>query len=141
MIVLDTEVVLELMSPTPAPDFLGWVERTHGLPLHLTAVTFADLNAMLDTRSRSANQEAAKAAATRVLSTFRDAILPFDAVAALQYPAALADAIRIKAPLTLADLQTVSICRANAATLATRRTTAFREAAVPLTDPWQPAST
>ncbi len=136
MIVVDTEVVLELMSPTPTPEFLDWVGRTHGVPLHLTAVSFADLSAMLDTRSRDPQQEAAKAAAVRVLSRFRDAILPFDAVAALQYPTALADATRIKAALTLADIQTTAICRANDATLATRRTTAFRSAAVPLVNPW-----
>ena len=138
MIVLDTDVVLELMSPTPSPDLLAWVKRTHGVPLHLTAVSFADLNARLETRSSSADQEAAKAAAIRVLSTFRDAILPFDAVAALQYPTVLSDALRIKAPLTLADLQTIAICKANDATLATCRSASFRAAGLPLLDPWQP---
>ena len=138
MIVLDIEVVLELMAPTPPPEFLDWVSGTHGVPLHVTAVTFADLKALLDARSRDPEQEAAKAAAARILSSFRDAILPFDAVAALQYPAALADATRIKAALTLADIQTTAICRANDATLATRRTTAFRAAAVPLLNPWDP---
>lgn len=136
MIVLDLEVVLELMAPTRTPEFSEWVARMHGVPLHLTAVTFADLNAMLDARSRDAQQEAAKAAAARVLSAFRDAILPFDAVAALQYPEAHADANRIRAPLTLADIQTIAICRAHEASFATRRTTAFRSAAVPLLDPW-----
>lgn len=141
MIVLDTEVVLELMSPTPPPEFLDWVGRTHGVPLHLTAVTFADLNAMLDARSRDPQQEAAKRAAARVLSSFRDAILPFDAIAGLQYSAALADATRVKAALTLADVQTTAICRAHDAALATRRTTAFRAAAVPLVNPWDASPT
>lgn len=137
MIVLDLEVVLELTSPAPAPELLDWVGGTHGVPLHITAPTFADLSVRLDARPKDRRQERAKEAVERALSTFRTVILPFDAVAARQYPSALADATRIKAPLTLPDLQTIAICRAHEAPFATRRTTAFRSTAPRLINPWQ----
>jgi len=43
VIVLDTDVLSELMRPSPSPDVVTWVRSQHSATLYTTAVTVAEV--------------------------------------------------------------------------------------------------
>jgi toxin FitB len=136
VIVLDTNVVSELMSPAPAPSIRDWVRRRRGVPMVVTAITVAEVRHGIERLPTGRRRDALEDAAGRVFSAFRDSILPFDSVAALQYPSVLLDRDRAGLPIGRLDAQIAAICRANDAPLATRNLKDFHQTGVGLIDPW-----
>lgn len=137
MIVLDTNVISEVFRPEPDARVLAWLEGLTG-DVAITAVTLAELLAgvsrLPDGRRRAGLAERIEAA----LEPYREtrAILPFDAAAAEQYAEVLATRERAGQPIHAADAQIAAICRAHAATCATRNRKDFVGTGVDLVDPW-----
>src|SRR5215467_10061575 len=85
MIVADTNVVSELMRPSPAPAVLDWVSaRTVG-ELYTTAITVAEIRYGLACLASGRRKDRLLAAADEVFAAFSDYVLPFDAGAAVHY--------------------------------------------------------
>ncbi len=137
MIVLDTNVVSEVLRPAPDPTVVAWLGALTG-DVAVTAVTLAELLAGVRRLSEGRRKSVLAEHIDAVLQTYRDSgsILAFDEVAALHYADILAARERAGLPISTADAQIAAICRARAATCATRNTKDFAHTGVDLVDPW-----
>lgn len=138
MIVLDTNVLSELMRPTPAPAVLAWARAQDAAAIFTTAVCEAELlfgvAAMAEGRRRMALARAVEAILGTILG---GRVLPFDRAAAKLYGVLAAESRRSGRPVGMADLQIAAIARArNAGAIATRNTQHFAGCGLAIVDPW-----
>ena len=136
-VLLDTNVVSELLRPSPNPAVEGWVAERPAAELYFSAVGEAELRygvAMLPTGQR---KDALAAAIEGILrEDFEGRILPFDSDAARAYAniaAAHRAAGRTVAP---ADCQIAAIARSQGMSVATRNVRDFRDIGIEIIDPW-----
>ena len=139
MIVADTDVVSELMRPTPSPVITGWVREQPAADLYITAITVAEIGYGIERLPDGQRKDRLVATAAEVFSTFADHILAFDAGAAVAYGVIVVSRERAGAPITGFDAQIAAICRVRNATLATRNGKDFDGTGIALLDPWDPA--
>jgi predicted nucleic acid-binding protein len=78
-----------------------------------------------------------RAVADELFAAFSSQVLPFDALAAFEYPAIVRRCERAGAPIDGFDAQIASICRTHGASLATRNVKDFRHAGIDVIDPWR----
>jgi toxin FitB len=137
VIVLDTNVVSELMRPSPAIEVREWVTAQASSGLCTSAVTIAEVRYGLERLADGRRKQSLLIAAAEIFAAFGDYILPFDAGAATWYATIVARRDRLGLPIDGFDAQIAAICRTRAATLATRNTKDFRETGIDVIDPWQ----
>ena len=112
MFILDTNVVSELMCPTPDPVVASWVAECATSDLFLTAVTEAELRFGLAVMPTGKRRDGLASALERMLDTgFANRILPFDSAAARAYAEIAASQRRVGRPLPEADRCNRSVAR------------------------------
>jgi predicted nucleic acid-binding protein len=141
MIVLDTNVVSELMRPSPSTLVLAWVRGREDSELHTTAITLAEIRYGIERLADGRRKELLRTTADEVFGTFAEQVLPFDARAALRYAAIVSSRDRTGRPIDGFDAQIASICREHQATLATRNGADFQHTGIEVIDPWQEEAT
>jgi len=138
MIILDTNVVSELMKPSPSPAVTEWVRARTGSELYTTSITLAEILYGIARLPDGRRKELLRSTGSEVFAAFEDQVLPFDSSAAVQYAEVVRGRDLLGLPIDGFDAQIASICRAHDAALATRNLTDFRHTDVNLIDPWQP---
>ena len=137
MIVVDTNVISELMRPTPEPAVMAWFSEQDPAELYMTAVGEAELRAgaaILPAGQRRDRLAAEIDAVVR--EDFAGRVLPFDSAAARAY-ADIAAARRSEGrPILEADCQIAAIARARDAAVATRNVPDFEHCGIAVIDPW-----
>ena len=142
MLVMDTNVVSELMRPTPAPAVSAWVAGRDAREMYLTAVTEAELRYGVATMPAGRRRNELEAVMTRWLDIgFGERILPFDSAAARAFADIAARRRRAGRPIGDADCQIAAIAHSRGASLATRNVRDFESTGVSVIDPWTAAST
>ena len=136
MIVVDTNVVSELMKAEPSPRVLAWVRTRDNRELRMTAITVAEILYGIERLPNGRKKTAIRTAAVEVFSRFAEEILAFDAPAAPFYAEIVGGRDRQGAPISGYDAQIAAICRAHAATLATRNVKDFDDVGIEVTNPW-----
>jgi predicted nucleic acid-binding protein len=136
MIVLDTNVVSELMRPSPAGVVLSWLRQRDNAELFTTAITAAEIRYGIARLPDGRRKDDLLRAADEILRAFPEQVLPFDATAAAAYADVVGRRERIGKPIDGFDGQIASICRVHGALLATRNVKDFRETGVATADPW-----
>lgn len=139
MIVVDTNVVSELIRPTPSQMVREWAGLQLAGELCTTAITVAEIRYGLERLADGRRKDRLLAAADEVFAAFSEYILPFDADAAARYALLVAHRDRIGLPIDGFDAQIAAICRARGAPLATRNAKDFQETGIGIIDPWQPS--
>ena len=137
MILLDTNVVSELMRPSPAPGVLEWVNAQPSSELWLCSVVVAELLysvARLPDGARK--RHLAVAVEAMVIEDFASRTLPFDLEAAVAYAQLVAQRERDGMPISMADAQIGAICAVHGASLATRNQRDFAKLGLTLVNPW-----
>lgn len=137
MIVVDTDVVSELMRPSPSLQVRAWVNARAPGELCTTAVTVAEVRYGLERLPDGRRKDSLLATATEVYAAFSEFIQPFDADAAVWYATIVARRDRLCLPIDGFDAQIAAICRTRGAALATRNAKDFRETGIDVIDPWQ----
>ena len=137
MIVVDTNVVSELMRPSPEPTVRGWVRSHKGHELYTTSITLAEIRYGIERLPGGRRQDLLRTTAEDVFAAFEDQILPFDAAAALQYASIVTTRDDAGLPIDGFDAQIAAICGVHQATLATRNVKDFRDTGIDVTDPWE----
>ncbi|MCE2486975.1 MAG: PIN domain-containing protein [Desulfurellaceae bacterium] len=140
MIVLDTNVVSELMRPSPAPAVEQWVATRPAASLFFSAVGEAELRygvAILAAGRRRAALASAIEAMLR--EDFAGRVLPFDSAAARAYAESAARRCATGRPVAQADAQIAAIARSRGMALATRNVRDFENMGIELLDPWADA--
>lgn len=137
MIVVDTNVVSELMRPSPSPQVREWVNAQAPEELCTTAVTVAEIRYGLERLPGGRRKDSLLTTATEVFAAFSEFIQPFDADAAIWYATIVGHRDRLGLPIDGFDAQIAAICRTRSAALATRNGKDFRETGIDVIDPWQ----
>jgi toxin FitB len=141
MIIVDTNVVSELMRPTPDRAVLAWLNSKPASDIWLSAVSVAELFygvSRLPTGQRRSGLESAILDVVEI--DFVGRILPFDLVAARYYGEVAAMWDRLGRPLAIADRMIASTAWAfGASGIATRNIRDFADLGLDLINPWDGA--
>lgn len=138
MIVLDTNVVSEVMRPTPDPRVLAWLDEQVADGVFLTAVTAAELLYGVERMPAGRKRSTLEKAVGELLDIdFGGRILPFDSLAAIEYARIVIECERYGRPIRIADAMIAAAAlAAGVDTIATRNVADFRDTGANIVDPW-----
>ena len=137
MILIDTNVVSELMRPTPARAVLDWFGAQDPSALHLSAVSEAELRRGIAILPEGRRRDALRAAVdAMVAEDFAGRVLPFDGAAAIAFAAVFAERQTVGQPISFPDCQIAATARAHSARVATRNVADFGGCGVEVANPW-----
>jgi toxin FitB len=138
MIILDTNVVSELMRPTPSPAIPKSLSSYSAEELHTTSITLAEILYGIEVLPAGKRKRDLLAGAERLFQfVLEGRILSFDEPAAQRFSQISADRRKRGRPISELDAQIAAIVRVHNATLATRNTADFDGCGVRLVNPWE----
>lgn len=138
MIILDTNVVSEPLKPGANPVVESWLDQQVAETLYLTATSLAELRTGVEYLPNGKRRTVLNEALCRLLaSLFTGRILAFDEKAANTYARLVSRARPEGRVLSVADAQIAAIAMVHGFTVATRDTTPFMAAGVPIINPWE----
>ncbi len=137
MIVVDTNVVSELMRPSPSAVVVDWVRRSEQA-LYTTSITLAEIGYGIERLADGRRKQLLRSTAEEVFADFAERVLAFDAEAAFAYATIVSSRDRAGLPIDGFDAQIAAICSVHRAALATRNVKDFQDTAIDVIDPWQP---
>ena len=139
MIILDTNIILEAMKPTPDPLVLAWFNQQKTSSLYLTTITIAEIRYGIQALPHGKRSLLLTEGFNALLSeAFESRILTFDEAAANQYGEVMGIRKEIGRPLDSLDGQIIAIARANTSAVATRNTRDFDHCGLTLINPFLP---
>ena len=134
MILLDTNVISELVRPSPAPAVLAYVRALVPETAFTAAICEAEIcYGVLRLRRR---EDLASRIATLFSSGFNNQVLPFDSLCASHYGAIRSAREAAGRPITVEDAMIAATARAHGATVATRNVDDFQGCGTEIVDPW-----
>ena len=137
MIILDTNVVSELMRPTPTAAVTEWVASQPSPSLYTTSITEAEILHGIMLLPAGRRRTALEVASLAMFSEdFAGRILGFGSDAAAHYARIASDRRRAGHPNSAFDAQIAAIARVMGATIATRNIADFEGLGLRLVDPW-----
>lgn len=137
MVILDINVISEPLKRTGDLAVVEWLDQQDIETLYLTAVTVAELRfgiAVLPLGRRKRHLEAEFE--QRILSLFKERILPFDEAATVTYARIRAKAKAEGKSIGVADGCIAAIAAHRGFSVATRDTSPFEAAGVGVINPW-----
>ena len=140
MFLLDTNIISELLRPSPDPAVETWVDGRRATDLYFSAIGEAELRYGVAVLPAGRRRAALASAIEAILQEdFMDRILPFDREAARDY--ADIAAMRRAAGRTVlpADSQIAAIARSRGMAIATRNVRDFENIGIEVIDPWTAA--
>jgi hypothetical protein len=141
VILLDTNVLSELMRPTPEPCVVNWVDALPEWDLWISAITVAEIKLGIALLNDGKRKSVLLGLAEQMFrEDFPDRCLPFDYQAAADYAIIVAERTRQGRPISVEDAQLAAIARTADLSLATRNTRDFIGIpGIELINPWEEA--
>lgn len=140
MIIVDTNVVAEMMKPSPDLSVVSWLNDQESAMLFLTTVTLGEIGYGLEILPRGRRRLHLEQGFERVIAeAFAGRILAFDEEAARHYGVIMGRRRAIGRPLSIQDGQIASIARARGFAVATRNVRDFVECGVEVINPFEPS--
>lgn len=139
MIVLSTNVVSEAMKPSAHPAVSSWLNAQVAETLYLSSVTLAELLYGIGTLPDGRRKNALTSTLDGLLELFGSRVLPFDAEAARCYAQLATQARAAGKGFPTPDGYIAAIAVAHGFAVATRDTSPFTAAGVPVINPWKDA--
>jgi predicted nucleic acid-binding protein len=137
VIVLDTNVLSEIMKPTPEPGVFAWVESLPPRETAITAITVAEiLYEIVRMPDGERRRKLMDTAETIFDHDFENRILDFDAGSAVEYASLVVGREAAGRPISMANAQIAAICRAHECALATRNIRDFDKTGISVVNPW-----
>ena len=137
MIVLDTNVVSELLRPSPDPVVETWVAGHPAVGLYFSAVGEAELRYGVAILPAGRRRDALASAIETILrEDFDERILPFDSGAARAFATIAAARRAAGRTASPSDFQIAAIARSRGMAVATRNIRDFDNMGIELFDPW-----
>lgn len=138
MIVLDTNVLSELLAPSPSPNVLVWLAAQPAAAVFTTTVTEAEILYGLALLPDGRRHQALEAAVRPIFSDdLAGRVLAFDREAAACYAAIAARRRAIGRPISQFDAQIAAIAVSRGASIATRNVADFAETGATVINPWE----
>ncbi|MCW5696054.1 MAG: type II toxin-antitoxin system VapC family toxin [Bauldia sp.] len=139
MIVLDTNVLSEMMTPRPSPTVTAWLASFRPSDLWTSAITRAELifgvRSMPDGRRRG---EIARGMTT-MFTLLEGRFLPFAEDACEPFAEIVLNRRRMGRPIPTPDAQIAAIARAAGMAVATRDVKDFADCGIDIINPWSAA--
>jgi predicted nucleic acid-binding protein len=137
MIILDTTVISEAMSPSPNSDVSTWLSTQPTSQLFTTTISLAEILYGIELLPAGKRRGGLLLTAeTTFPKLFAGRILSFDEGAARAFARIAIHRRSRGRPITLFDAQIAAIARATSAALATRNTGDFEGCGIKLVNPW-----
>ncbi len=137
MIMLDTNVLSEPLKPSPEPAVVAWLDSQPLETLFLSAISLAELRYGVATLPKGHRKDGLRIALEgRILALFGPRILPFDIAAANAYATIRAQARLAGKTIGATDGYIAAIAAAHGFSVATRDTSPFEAAGLPVINPW-----
>lgn len=136
MIILDTNVLSALMRQAPDRTVVSWLDRQSRTSVWTTSVTILEIRFGLQILAAGRRRTLLIGAFEEFLARIGQRVVTFDVSAAEQASDLMAARHKRGRPGDLRDTMIAGIVLAQHATLATRNTAHFEDAAIPLVDPW-----
>jgi hypothetical protein len=138
VILLDTNVLSELMRPTPEPQVVRWLDSFSDTDVWVSAVTEAEILLGIQLLPNGRRRNGLADLAERMFEVdFSGRCLSFDAGAAVVYADIVAARTRLGSPISVEDAQIAAIARAGGLALATRNVKDFSGLeGLKVIDPW-----
>ena len=143
MILVDTNVISEPLRQAPEPRVIEWIDAQPIETLYLSAITVAELRFGVASLPAGKRRDRLRESLERqVLPLFAGRVLPFDMTASQSYAESMAKARGAGLAVGTADGYIAATAAANGMMVATRDTSPFTAAGVPIINPWaeSPAS-
>ncbi|PDS32270.1 type II toxin-antitoxin system VapC family toxin [Rhizobium phaseoli] len=138
MIVLDTNVISELVTPAPNVAVIDWLARQHPSSVFTTAVTEAEILYGLRLLPEGRRRRDLEEAILPIFSEdFSGRVLPFDRDASDVYATLATDRRKAGRPISQFDAQIAAIAISRGASLATRNVSDFTEINLQIVNPWK----
>jgi predicted nucleic acid-binding protein len=138
MILLDTNIVSEVMRPSPADGVLRWLDDQETEDLYLSAITIAEISfgirVLPDGRRRSTIAESFEEFVGR---GFEQRVLDFDTTAAYLFGDLMASRREAGRPMSFPDGQIAAIARRHRCALATGNVKDFNLCGIELLNPFE----
>jgi len=137
MVVLDTNVISELMRPSPSTSVSKWIAGQLSAELYTTAISESEIFFEIELIAHGKRRDGLLAAAEKLFSGILvDRVLAFDSSAARAYAILLGHRRRLGRPMGNLDAQIAAIAQAHGATVATRNLNHFESCGIRLVNPW-----
>lgn len=136
MIVLDTNVVSEAMRPEPNPVVRAWLNEQVAETLYLSSVTLAELLFGIGALPDGKRKKGLGEALDGLLELFGDRVLTFDTEAARHYVELAVKARAAGKGFPTPDGYIGAIAASKGFIVATRDTSPFEAAGLPVINPW-----
>jgi len=138
MILLDTNVVSEMIRPTPEHLVEQWFAIQASTDVYICATTEAELRFGVARLPEGRRRSLLAADIERMLTVvFSGKILAFDSAAAIEFAAIASDRRLSGRPITIPDAQIAAIARSHGAALATRNVSDFEGCGIDVINPWR----
>ena len=136
MIILDSNVLSELMRPSPEPRVIAWLDRQPLASIWTTSVTVFEIRFGLHLMPVGKRRSLYSEGFEKLLEGLDHRIAPFDTEAA-EHASALMASRKLQGRLRdLRDTMIAGIVLSRHATLATHNISHFDDFPTPLVDPW-----
>jgi toxin FitB len=136
MIVLDSNVLSELMRPSPEPRVIAWLDRQAPASIWTTSVTVFEIRFGLHLMPAGKRRALYLEGFEKLLEGLDHRIAPFDTEAA-EHASALMAARKLQGrPRELRDTMIAGIVLSRRFILATRNIAHFQDVSAALVDPW-----
>ncbi len=136
MIILDTNVLSALMRQVPDQKVVAWLDHQSRTSIWTTSVTVLEIQFGLQILAAGRRRTLLSQAFEELLARIGQRVATFDVAAAGQASDLMAARHRKGRPGDLRDTMIAGIVLAQHATLATRNTAHFEDAAIPIVNPW-----
>jgi len=137
MIVVDTNVISEVVKPSPAANVVSWLNEQQSVDLYITTVTIGEISFGIEALPVGKRRTSLANAIGRFIEqAFGHRILVPDQESAWYYGAIMAERRRSGRPMTAPDGQIAAIARRYKYQLATRNIKDFEETGLELVNPF-----
>ena len=137
MIIIDTNIISEMMKPSPNIKVLEWFNKQEAISLYLTTITIGEIGYGIRALPMGKRRELLEQGFEALLTTaFETRILDFNEIAARRYGDIMGGRKEMGRPLNSLDGQIIAIARANSCAVATRNIRDFEFCGLTIINPF-----